>query len=149
MSRLVRLLATDDDRVLLGLRLVLSGVMFPHGAQHLLGWFGGFGLAATQGWMVTTLGVPGPVALGAIVFEAVAPIALALGLFGRVWAAGLAGFLVVAASTHRGHGFFMNWLGAQRGEGFEYHLLALALAAAIAVRGSGAASLNRRLAGAA
>lgn len=142
----VRLLSTEDDRVLLGLRLTLAAVMLPHGAQHLLGWFGGFGFAATKAWMVATVGVPAPVAAAAIVFEAVAPLALALGLFGRVAAGGLAGFLVVAASTHRAHGFFMNWLGNAQGEGFEYHLLALALAVAVAVRGSGAASIDRWIA---
>lgn len=141
-----RLLATDDDRVALGLRLVLALVMFPHGAQHLFGWFGGYGYAGTHGWMVDTVGIPAPIATFAIVFEVLAPLALLVGAFGRVAAFGLAGFMVVAASTHHAHGFFMNWLGNQQGEGFEYHLLAIALALAIAVRGSGALSVDSWLA---
>ena len=140
-----RLLDTDDDYVALGLRLVLALVLFPHGAQHLFGWFGGYGYAGTHGWMVGTVGIPGPIATFAIVVEVLAPLALIVGAFGRVAAAGLAGFLLVAASTHLGHGFFMNWLGNQQGEGFEYHILALALAMAVAVRGSGACSLDARL----
>ncbi len=139
-------LATRDDRVLLGLRLVLAGVMFPHGAQHALGWFGGFGFAGTYGWMTGTVGIPGPLAALAIGTELVAPLLLVVGLGGRVAAAMLGAVLAVAATTHVGNGFFMNWLGRQAGEGFEYHLLGVAIAAAIAVRGSGALSLDRRLA---
>lgn len=140
-----RVLDTADDRVALGLRLLLAAVIFPHGAQHLLGWFGGYGFAGTSGWMVQTLGVPAPVAGFAIVFELASPIALALGLFGRPVAAGLAAFMAVAASTHAANGFFMNWFGNRPGEGFEYHLLAIGIALALAVRGSGALSLDRRL----
>lgn len=142
----VRVLATEDDRLQLGLRLVLAVVMFPHGAQHALGWFGGFGFGGTYGWMTATVGVPGPLAALAIVTELVAPVLLVFGAFGRVAAAGLGAVLAVAATTHVGVGFFMNWLGTQKGEGFEYHLLGVALAAAVAVRGSGALSLDRKLA---
>lgn len=139
------LLSTKDDRVALGLRLTLGAVMFPHGAQHALGWFGGYGFAGTYGWMTGTLGIPGPLAALAIVTEIVAPVFLILGLGGRIAAAGLGAVLAVAAMTHVSNGFFMNWTGGQAGEGFEYHLLGVAIAAALAVRGSGAFSLDRRL----
>jgi putative oxidoreductase len=47
--------------------------------------------------------------------------------------------------VHGRNGLFMNWVGDRKGHGFEYHLLAIALAIAIVVRGSGAASLDRLL----
>lgn len=138
-------LATPDDRVGLAQRGLLAGIMFPHGAQHALGWFGGCGFEGTYGWMTGTLGIPGPLAALAIVTELVAPLFLVVGLGGRAAAAGLGAILAVAATTHLSNGFFMNWLGAKSGEGFEYHLLGIALAIGIVVRGSGALSLDRAL----
>lgn len=138
-------LATADDRVTSGLRVVLAVVMFPHGAQHALGWFGGYGFSGTHGWMTGTLGIPGPLAALAILTEIVAPFFLLIGLGGRVAAAGLGAVLAVAATTHVSNGFFMNWVGAKPGEGFEYHVLGVALALAVVARGSGAFSLDRVL----
>jgi putative oxidoreductase len=138
---------TEDDRVLLGMRLVLAGVIFPHGAQHTLGWFGGFGFAASRDFMAKVTGMPASAAALACVLELVAPIALALGAGGRLAAAWIFAMLGVAATTHASNGFFMNWLGNQRGEGFEYHLLVLAIAGALVVKGSGAFSVDRRLPG--
>jgi putative oxidoreductase len=139
------LLATDDDKVALFLRVVFAGILWPHGAQHALGWFGGYGYSGTYEWMTGTLGVPGPLATLAILTELVAPLPLLVGLGGRVAAAGLGTVLAVAATTHAANGFFMNWTGRQAGEGFEYHLLGVAIAVALAARGSGALSLDRRL----
>ena len=141
------LLATPRESAPVVARLALAVVMFPHGAQHALGWFGGDGFAGTLGWMTDTAGFPAPLAALAIVVELLAPIALLLGLGGRLAAAGLFGLMLGAASTHVANGFFMNWFGAlQSGaEGYEYHLLALALAAVVVIRGSGALSLDRVL----
>ena len=129
------------------LRVTLGAVMFPHGAQHVLGWFGGYGFSGTFRWMTETLGFPAPLAALAIITELLGSIALVLGLGGRVAALGIAGLMVGAASTHLPNGFFMNWLGTLPAgvEGFEYHLLALVLALAVAARGSGALSLDRAL----
>jgi putative oxidoreductase len=138
-------LATADDRVSAGQRVLLAAVMFPHAGQHALGWFGGYGFSGTYGWMTGTLGIPGPLAALAIVTELVAPALLLVGLGGRVAAAGLAVILAVAATTHLSNGFFMNWVGTSPGEGFEYHLLGIALALGVVVRGSGALSLDRAL----
>ena len=138
--------ATNDDRLLFAQRAALAFVMFPHGAQHALGWFGGYGFAGTYGWMTGTLGIPAPLAALAIATELVAPLFLLAGFGGRAAAAGLAAILAVAATTHVSNGFFMNWLGANPGEGFEYHILAVALAASVIVRGSGAWSVDRVLA---
>jgi putative oxidoreductase len=139
-------LDTADDKTSLGLRLVLAGVMFPHGAQHLAGWFGGYGFSGTFAWMTGTVGAPAPLAAVAIVAEFFAPLLLVVGLGGRVAAGLLAAILAVAATTHFSNGFFMNWFGAKSGEGFEYHLLGIAIALAIVVRGSGAFSIDRTLA---
>ena len=138
-------LRTPDDPAPLVARLVLALVIFPHGAQHALGWFGGYGFAGTYDWMTGTLGIPGIFAGLAIVTELVAPLALLVGLGGRVAALGVAGIMAVAAATHVEHGFFMNWFGALTpgAEGYEYHLLAIALAAVVILKGSGAASLDR------
>ena len=139
-------LATTNDKAALLLRVAFAAVMWPHGAQHALGWFGGFGFAGTHGWMTGTLGVPGPLATLAIVTELVAPVFLFVGLGGRVAAAALGIVLTVAATTHAPNGFFMNWFGDQKGEGFEYHLLVIGLALALIVRGGGSFSIDRAIA---
>lgn len=139
------LVATKDDNTSLLLRAVFAAVMFPHGAQHAVGWFGGYGFGGTYGWMTGTLGVPGPFAALAILTEFIAPLFLVIGLGGRAAAAGLGAVLAVAATTHAANGFFMNWTNQAAGEGFEYHLLGVALAIAIVVKGSGAFSVDRWL----
>jgi putative oxidoreductase len=143
-----RLLATDAAAAPAVARVALAVILFPHGAQHALGWFGGYGFAGTYQWMTATLGFPGPLAALAIVVELLAPLALLVGLGGRLAALGLFGLMVGAASTHLSDGFFMNWFGALKPgqEGFEYHLLVMALAAVVVLAGSGALSLDRRLA---
>lgn len=141
------LLTTRRDAAPLVARVVLGLVMFPHGAQHALGWFGGYGFHGTLGWMTGTLGFPEPLAALAIVVELVAPFALVLGLGGRLAAAGIIGLMLGAASTHLPNGFFMNWFGTLKpgAEGYEYHLIAMALAGVVAIAGSGALSIDRWL----
>lgn len=137
-------LNTENDASQTVLRIALGAILFPHGAQHLLGWFGGFGFSGTLSWM-TSVGFPAPLAALAIITEFVAPFALVLGLGGRLAALGVIGLMAGAVSTHWSAGFFMNWFG-QLGpgvEGFEYHLLVIAMAIAIVIRGSGAMSLDR------
>ena len=151
MQRLIRrLVATRPASAPALARVALGLVMLPHGAQHALGWFGGYGFRGTLGWMTGTLGFPAPLAALAIVVELLAPIALIAGLGGRFAAAGIAGLMLGAASTHLANGFFMNWFGAMPPgvEGYEYHLLAIALAGVVAIQGSGALSLDRLLVGA-
>jgi len=53
--------------------------------------------------------------------------------------------VVAILTVHMSNGFFMNWFGKQAGEGFEYHLLAIGLAVAVMIGGSGAASIDRAL----
>jgi putative oxidoreductase len=129
-------------------RLTLALVFFPHGTQHVLGWFGGYGFHGTLAWMTGTLGFPAPLAALALVTELAAPVALLVGLGGRVAALGLVGLMLGALSTHVANGFFMNWFGNLPAgqEGFEYHILAIALSASVALQGSGAWSVDRLLA---
>jgi len=142
-----RLLATDGSPGPLVARVALGLILFPHGAQHALGWFGGYGFSGTLGWMTGTLGFPAPLAAFGIVTELLAPIALVAGLGGRLAAGLLLFHMAFAASTHVKAGFFMNWFGRlpTGEEGFEYHLLAMALAAVVVLAGSGALSVDRSL----
>jgi len=130
-------------------RVALGLVLFPHGAQHVLGWFGGYGFQGTLGWMTGTLGFPAALAVLALATEIAAPVALVLGLGGRIAALGVVGLMLGALSTHVGNGFFMNWFGAlpAGSEGYEYHLIAIALAGVVVLQGSGAWSLDRAIPG--
>jgi putative oxidoreductase len=141
-----RLLATEGDWGATVARVALGAVMLPHGAQKLLGWFGGYGFQTTMGFLTTQAGLPYPIALLVILIESFGALALVIGLAGRVMSAGVAAVMVGAiVIVHWPHGFFMNWSGAQAGEGFEYHLLAIALALVVMLRGSGAVSVDRAL----
>jgi putative oxidoreductase len=141
-----KLYATDDSTATAILRLVLGVVFFAHGAQKMLGWFGGFGFSGTMGFFTQTMHIPAPLAFLAIAAEFFGGIGLILGFLTRVGAFGIAmNMLVAVALVHHNFGFFMNWTGAQKGEGFEYHLLVLAIAAFLMVKGAGAFSLDRVL----
>jgi putative oxidoreductase len=140
------LLETNGDWVLALARVVLGVVFFAHGAQKLLGWFGGHGLNATIGMFRDQLGIPTPLAYLAIAAEFFGGLGLIVGLLARVAALGVAVTMVVAmVKVHLQHGFFLNWFGDKQGHGFEYHLLAIALAVLLIVHGAGAGSLDRVL----
>ena len=147
--KLIQLLTkTNDSGAPLLARLTLGLVLFPHGAQKMLGWFGGYGYSGTMGFFTGTMHIPAFFAFLAIVAEFFGSLALIVGFFGRVAAFGIASVMVVAvATTHYANGFFMNWSGQQKGEGFEYHLLALGLALIVMIYGAGKASVDRVIAG--
>ena len=141
------LLGTRDHFQGLLLRLTLAIVIFPHGAQKVLGSFGGYGWSGTMGYLTGTIGLPTVVAALVILIEFLAPVALLLGFCTRIAAAGIIAVMVGAIETvHQSNGFFMNWSGKQLGEGFEYHLLAIGIAAALVFGGAGKLSLDRRIA---
>jgi putative oxidoreductase len=142
-----KLFATDDSAATAVLRLVLGIVIFAHGAQKMLGWFGGFGFSGTMGFFTGMLHVPALFAFLAIAAEFFGGLGLILGFLTRIAAIGIAVNMVVAISlVHHVFGFFMNWTGTQKGEGFEYHLLVLAMAAFLMIRGAGAFSIDRAIA---
>lgn len=141
-----KLLSTDDDKATALLRLVLGAVFFAHGAQKMLGWFGGFGFSATMGMFTNMLHVPPLLAFLAIAAEFFGGLGLVVGFLTRIAAFGICVNMVVAIGmVHRAFGFFMNWTGTQKGEGIEYHLLVLAMTALLMIRGAGAFSVDRSI----
>ncbi len=142
-----QLLRTDGGAAGLVLRLTLAVVIFPHGAQKLLGWFGGNGFDGTMAFFTGNLGLHSVVAFLVIVAEFFGALGLLVGLLTRVCAAGVGAVMLGAVYiVHRGNGFFMNWYGNQQGEGFEFHLLALGIVIALLFTGGGAASADKVLA---
>ena len=145
-----KLLATSDDWTLTLLRLVMGVIFFAHGAQKTFGWFGGYGFSGTMGFFTQMMHIPAPFAFLAICAEFLGGVGLILGALGRVAAFGIACNMVVAIlMVHHNFGLFMNWSGQQKGEGFEDHLLAIAIAVVLMARGSGAFSVDRALTSAA
>ncbi len=143
MKTIRLLLQTDNSAAPLLARLALGLVMFPHGAQKLLGWFGGHGFTGTMGFFTGTLHIPAVFAFLAIVAEFAGSLGLVTGFLARLSALGIAVTMAVAIFMgHAGNGFFMNWSGTQAGEGFEYHLLAIGLALVVLVQGAGKASVD-------
>ena len=141
-----KLFATDDNITLTILRVVLGVVIFAHGAQKLLGWFGGFGFAGTMGWFTGTMGVPYIFGLLVVIIEFFGSLSLIAGFLTRVWAVAIGGVMLGAMfMVHLSNGFFMNWSGQAAGEGYEYHLLVLGIVAVLAFAGGGASSVDRML----
>jgi putative oxidoreductase len=141
-----RLIATDHDGATTILRLVLGVIFFAHGAQKMLGWFGGYGFTATMGFFTHVMHIPALFAFLAIAAEFFGGLGLIVGFLTRIAALGILSNMVVAiALVHHQFGLFMNWSGAQKGEGYEYHLLVLAIAVFLMIRGGGAASIDRLL----
>ena len=141
-----KLMSTTDDFTVTILRVLLGVVFFAHGAQKALGWFGGYGFTGTMGFFTQKLNIPAPLAVLAIAAEFLGGMGLLVGLLSRVAAFGIACNMVVAVyMIHRHFGFFANWYGQQKGEGFEFHLLAVGIALFIMIKGSGALSLDRAL----
>jgi putative oxidoreductase len=141
-----RLYATDDSIATSILRLVLGVVFFAHGAQKMLGWFGGFGFAGTMGFFTGMAHIPAPLAFLAISAEFFGGIGLILGFLTRIAAFGIGvNMLVAVMIEHRAFGFFMNWTGTQKGEGYEFHLLVLGIVGFLMIRGAGAFSVDRVL----
>ena len=140
------LFLTDDSWTGLILRFTLGLVLFPHGAQKLLGWYGGFGFDGTMGYFTQQMGVPWLIAFLVIMGESLGSVALLAGLLTRFTAASM-GVIMLGAITmvHLPHGFFMNWFGKQQGEGYEYHLLVIGIAAALLVTGAGRWSIDREI----
>lgn len=145
-SRVIHaILATDKSRIQTLLRLILGAVMLPHGLQKTAGWFGGYGFDATMGYF-GSIGIPAFFGFLAIAAESAGAVALLAGLGTRIAAFGIGATISVAAAMmHIGNGFFMNWSGQQKGEGFEYHLLVVGIALALVIGGAGSFSIDRQL----
>lgn len=143
---LTGIFATRNDFTLTLVRLVLGTIFFLHGSQKVFGWFGGYGFAATMQSFTQGMHFPALFAFLAICAEFLGGIALILGFLSRIAALGIGTVMLVAIFKVNIHfGFFMNWAGNQKGEGYEYHLLALAVCVVLLVKGSGALSLDQTL----
>ena len=136
-----KMMTTEKDFGAMVARIFLGAIILPHGMQKLIGAFGGNGFEATMGFF-TGMGMPWILAFLVILAESLGSLALILGLVGRFMAFGIFAVMLGATFMHLDNGFFMNWFGAQAGEGFEYHLLAIGLALTVMIKGSGAASID-------
>ncbi|MCJ7809747.1 MAG: DoxX family protein, partial [Desulfobulbaceae bacterium] len=75
--------------------------------------------------------------------ELAGSILLIFGCLTRLWALGIGTVLTICMfMNHVQNGFFMNWFGQQKGEGFEYHLLIIGMALALIIRGGGLLSVD-------
>jgi putative oxidoreductase len=137
--------ATEKSTVLTILRIALGVVMVPHGLQKTLGWFGGYGFSGTLEGL-GSMGIPLVLAFLVILAESAGALALIAGFTTRIAAFGIGAVMLGAATMHRANGFFMNWSGTQAGEGFEFHILALGIAAAVVIGGAGRLSIDRLIA---
>jgi putative oxidoreductase len=132
------LFATSSGWAPLILRVTLGAVMFPHGAQKLLGWWGGYGFKGTAGYFADTIGLPYFIGVLIILAESIGALALIAGLGTRIWAASFILIMCGAMFTVQwNNGFFMNWFGAQSGEGIEFSLLMIGIAVALLFTGGG------------
>jgi putative oxidoreductase len=143
-----KLLATDSNNwTALIVRLTLGIVIFPHGAQKLLGWFGGYGFNGTMGFLTGGVGLPWIIALLVILIEFFGSLFLIAGFATRLAALGmLINFIGIVYTSHLTNGFFMNWSNtAGTGQGFEYHLLVIGMSIALLIAGGGKASVDSTL----
>jgi putative oxidoreductase len=144
MQNLKCFFKTEDSFSFLILRIALGIVILPHGAQKVLGWFGGHGIEATLGFFTTKMGVPYIIAVLVIIGEFFGALGLITGFLTRFCAASIAVIMAGAvAMAHWNNGFFMNWSGKQAGEGFEYHVLAIGIAAVLVIGGGGLFSIDQ------
>lgn len=125
-------------------RLTVGIILFPHGAQKMLGIFGGYGFSGTMSYFTDVLHLPWIVGFLVIFIEFIGAIALILGIASRIWSASIIVLMIgIILTSHLDNGFFMNWFGNQKGEGFEYHLLVIGLCVSLLVSGSGLLSIDR------
>jgi len=138
-----KIFQTNENTTATIIRIVLGLIMFPHGAQKMLGWFGGYGFNGTMGFLTGTVGLPWIMAFLVIAIEFFGSIALIVGFATRVVAVGIISlFAGIIFTSHLQNGFFMNWAGNLKGEGYEYHLLVIGMAVALLVSGAGKWSVD-------
>lgn len=129
---------TDHSWAGLILRLTLGSIMLPHGAQKLLGWFGGYGFKPTMQFFTETMRLPIPIAFLIILLEFFCAVGLLTGIGTRLCALIFIVIMTgVIVTINYKHGFFMNWFGNQNGEGFEYHLLIIGISLVLLFTGGG------------
>jgi putative oxidoreductase len=139
-----RIFETKNDWTGLVTRLTIGLILFPHGAQKMLGWFGGYGFNGTMNFFTSSVGLPWIVAFMVIVIEFIGSLSLIAGFASRLWALLTIILMIgIVFTVHLNNGFFMNWFGNQKGEGYEYHLLVIGLSLSSLIAGSGKYSVDR------
>ncbi len=144
-SLIKKITKTSPEYSSLIMRLSLGIMILPHGLQKTLGLFGGNGFTKTISFFTQSEGIPFIFAFLAIIAESLGGLALILGCFTRVAALGVGSVMAVAMTKHLQNGFFMNWFGKQNGEGIEFFILAIGLALALIIKGSGNLSIDKVL----
>lgn len=138
-----QLFRTSNEWTGLIIRLTIGLILFPHGAQKLLGMFGGYGFKGTMGFFTDTMNLPWIIGFLVILIEFFGPISLIIGLGTRIWSVLIILLMVgIIYTSHLQNGFFMNWFGNLKGEGYEFHLLVIGLSLAALFNGAGKYSLD-------
>lgn len=137
---------TNNDWTGFVSRLTIGLILFPHGAQKMLGMFGGYGFTGTMGFFTETMQLPWIIGFFVIIIEFVGALSLMAGFASRIWSAlTIVLFIGIILTSHIDNGFFMNWFGNQKGEGYEYHLLIIGLSLVTLLNGSGKYSIDQRI----
>jgi putative oxidoreductase len=124
------------------LRVFLAIVLFPHGAQKLLGWFGGYGFEGSMNYFTESQGLPWIIGFGVIIIEFIGAISIFLGFATRLWSTAILFLTIGIMVTNHSTFFFMNWFGNQPAEGMEYFLLMLGMSGSLIVSGAGKLSID-------
>ena len=142
-----KIFGTSNDWTGLVTRITIGLILFPHGAQKLFGWFGGYGFTGTMAFFTGKMHLPWLIGFLVIIIESIGTLMLIAGFAGRIWSA-LIGILMmgILLTSHLDNGFFMNWFGNQKGEGYEFDLLLIGLSVATLINGSGKFSIDQRIA---
>jgi putative oxidoreductase len=141
-----KIFKTNNDWTGLITRLTISLILFPHGAQKMFGLFGGPGFSGAMDFFTDTLHLPWIIGFFVIIIEFTGSLALIAGFASRIWAILIIVLMLgIIFTSHLGNGFFMNWSGNQKGEGYEYHLLIIGLSLATLINGSGKYSVDKAL----
>ncbi|HYH15165.1 MAG TPA: DoxX family protein [Flavisolibacter sp.] len=136
---------TSNNWAPLFLRIMLGIVFFAHGAQKLLGWFGGYGFKGTMDYFTGAAGLPWIVGFAVIIIEFFGALSLILGLATRLWSLAFVFLNLGIVFTSHYEYFFMNWFGNQKVEGYEYFLLVIGMALSLVFSGAGRFSVDRQL----
>jgi len=135
---------TNDDWTGFVIRLTLGLILFPHGAQKMFGWFDGPGFSKEVEHLTEYMHLPWIISVMVILTEFWGSVSLIMGLASRLWSVAVGVLLInIIFIAHLENGFFMNWFGTQKGEGYEYHLLVIGLCIALGLNGSGKYSADQ------
>lgn len=124
-------------------RIFLAIVLFPHGCQLTFGMFGGNGFDATMSYFTDVEKLPYLIALMVILIQFVGSIFILAGLATRLVSFSIIVlFIGMVLTSHIEYGFFMNWFGNQKGEGYEFHILVIGMACSLVATGAGRLSAD-------